>query len=204
MIDIKEINKTIIYIKSYIVKRFNNNFEPFEYIDELFKRIAFVLSQWSGDTYIGEEKEENIKKLFQEFFITLISLVNCFNENKTKCLRQEIEFLKSIKYKGTIYRVLGYSNCLDKNKNKNIIPKYNDIYVSWSKNKDNSYLDSKLYGKKTRLIAVIDKDKFGIDLENFEEFIENIYDEKFYISRGNEREVVFPTLKECVKEVIYE
>lgn len=204
MLDVNEINRTIIYLKCYITKRFNKDFDPFEFIDELFERIAFVLIQWSGDTYVGEEKTENIKKIFQDFFITLVDLVNLFDKNKEKCLKQEIDFSKNIKYKGTIYRILGYSNCLDRNKNKSIIPKYNDIYVSWSKNKDNSYLESKLYGKKTRLTAVIDKDKFGIDLEKIEEFIETIYDENLYISRGNEREVVFPTLEECVKEVIYE
>ena len=59
-------------------------------------------------------------------------------------------------------------------------------------------------GKKTKLIAVIDEGSFGIDLENYDDFINNIFNDNFYISRGNEREVVFPTLKKNIEEVIYE
>ena len=113
----------------------------------------------------------------------------------------EKEFLKNIKYNGKLYRYLGNGNPI--NKKKIIEPIYNDIYVSWSKEEKNSYIESKLYGKMILLYCDTSNKHFGIDLERFQEFYNKTFKESFYISRGNEREVVFPTIKETIYDIKY-
>lgn len=204
MIDLEEITKTTIYIKCYKLKRFTKNFEYLDFFNELLERIASVLYKWSGYTYVGIIKDNITINVFQEFFITLCDLIDFFDNSKAYISKLEKDFIKSIKYTGIIYRVLGYGNSQDKNKNKRIIPYYNTIFVSWSKNENNIYLDTKLYGKKTKIKAYIENNSYGLDLENFQHFINNQFDCYLNISKGNEREVIFPTLKEHITEITYE
>ena len=100
------------------------------------------------------------------------------------------KFANDTLYHGTIYRYLGH--CLENEIYDNIVePEYNDIYVSWSKNPTNSYIESKLYGTKTLLTCKIENNYYGIDLE------------AFCVVRGNEAEVVFPTIKETITNIEY-
>lgn len=79
----------------------------------------------------------------------------------------------------------------------------NDIFVSWSKNKEISYIESKLYGCMTRLYCNIPPNMVGFDLEGFQEFYNNKFASKIWIARGEEREVVFPTIKEMIYRIEY-
>ena len=204
MINFEEIKNTIIYIECYKIKRFSKDFNCLDFFPELLERIADVLSQWSGKTYVGFVKDNITSDVFQVFFISLCDLIKFLEKNKDCIMKLESDFINSIKYNGIIYRILGYGDCHDKNKNKSIIPDYNSIFVSWSKNNDIAYLNTKLYGKKTKMKAYIDNDTYGIDLENFQNFINNEFQKQWSISKGEEREVVFPTLEEYITEIKYE
>ena len=80
---------------------------------------------------------------------------------------------------------------MEENANKRVEPQYNNIYVSWSKQPQNHYIENKLYGTMTLLTCKVDEPYYGIDLE------------AFGVVRGQEAEVVFPTIKETITEVKY-
>ena len=196
-------NTDIIEVTQYI-KYYIDNYSIIEndrinLFEELCLHIACVLQEWSGNTYVGIEKEKVKKNIFQNFFILLNDLINYLTKNKTSSL--ESEFLKYIKYNGKLYRYLGNGDSIYKK--MSVKPIYNDIYVSWSKEERNSYIESKLYGKITLLYCDTSNKHFGIDLEGFQEFYNKTFKESFYISRGNEREVVFPTIKETIYDIKY-
>lgn len=107
--------------------------------------------------------------------------------NRNPC---ENKVAEALLYQGKIYRYLGYGISSNRKK-KAIEPNYDGIYVSWSKEPKNGYIESKLYGEMTWIEAEIKSPYFGIDLENMG------------ISRGKEREVVFPTLKDCITNIKY-
>ena len=44
---------------------------------------------------------------------------------------------------------------------------------------------------------------FGIDLEGVEAAFFSLANERNYLTKSNEHEVVFPTIKECITEVKY-
>lgn len=187
------------YIKYYIDNYSMIENERINLFEELCFHIASVLHEWSGNTYVGIKKEKTKKNIFQNFFILLNDLINYLDKNKTSSL--ESKFLKYIKYNGKLYRYLGNGNFI--NKKKIIKPIYNGIYVSWSKEEKNSYIESKLYGKMTLLYCETSSKLFGIDLEGFQWFYNKTFNNNFYISRGNEREVVFPTIKETIYDIKY-
>lgn len=194
-----DIIKVTQYIKYYIDNHSIIENEHMNLFEELCLRIACVLQEWSGNTYVGIEKEKVKKNIFQNFFILLNDLINYLTKNKISSL--ESEFLKYIKYNGKLYRYLGNGNSIDKK--MSVKPSYNGIYVSWSKEERNSYIESKLYGKMTLLYCDTSNKHFGIDLEGFQEFYNKTFNDNFYISRGNEREVVFPTIKETIYDIKY-
>ena len=68
---------------------------------------------------------------------------------------------------------------------------YNNIYVLWSKQPQNHYIENKLYGTMTLLTCKVDEPYYGIDLE------------VFGVVRGQEAEVVFQTIKETITEIRY-
>lgn len=199
-----EIEKTSMYIKYYCSKRFIEKMNHLQLFSELLEYIAYSMYNWSSNTYVGIRKEEKEQKIYQDFFEQVCFLIDTLENNKENNISLENEFLHSIKYNGKIYRYLGYGNPKDKNRNKHVVPQYNNIYVSWSKNENNSYLDTKLYGKKTKIKAYINNNAYGLDLEEFQNFINNKFEHQLLISKGQEREVVFPTLEEYIKEIIYE
>lgn len=150
------------------------------------KNICDTLSYWTGNTYVGCRKEKSLEKAFQHFFEELYDfLLFCKNIDNPVLNK----FANDSLYKGTLYRYLGHGN--SKSANQAVIPEYNDIYVSWSKSPDNTYLQSKLYGIKTLLTCECDDTHYGIDLECFG------------VSLNSEQEVVFPTLKDKITNIEY-
>ena len=97
-----DIIKVTQYIKYYIDNYSIIENEHINLFEELCLHIAYVLQEWSGNTYVGIEKEKVKKNIFQNFFILLNDLINYLTKNKTSSL--ENEFLKSIKYNGKLYR----------------------------------------------------------------------------------------------------
>lgn len=187
------------HIKNYIDRNFISESECTNSFKNLCIEVAHILREWSGNTFLGIEKEKVRKKVFQAFFIQLNNLINYLTKNEISSL--ESKFLNHIKYKGKLYRYLGYGNPIAK---KIIIkPKYDNIFVSWSKEEKNTYIESKLYGKMTLLYCNTSDKYFGIDLEGFQEFYNIIFKDNLYISRGNEREVVFPTIEETIYDIKY-
>lgn len=162
-------------------------------LNTLFSNIINALAYWTGNTYVGQPKEKELEKVYQTFFKLLLELL-IFIKDSPEFTNEHKEKINSVLYQGNIYRYLGYSSeeyhYLD-NKEQFVEPNYNGIYVSWSKNESNSYIESKLLGPITKLKCCINEDMFGIDLE------------AFGVSHGNEKEVVFPTLEKCITEIQY-
>lgn len=183
--DIPEIVKAVDEATNNISVYYDSTDNSANALENLYEDIREVCNFWTGKTYVGDRKDDEIVQVFQNFFETLMKLLLKMKDSKKNC---ESKFAKAILYQGKVYRYLGY--CSSRNiKKKPIQPKYNEIYVSWSKEPTNSYIESKLYGKITWLEAEIKPPYFGIDLE------------KMGVSKGNEREVVFPTLKDCVTKI---
>lgn len=135
--------------------------------------IKRVMSFWIN-LEIGQKKEKVLNDSFQSFYSNLLKLI--IKKRKFKYL-----------YQGTIYRYLGNFPNSDNLLNK---VEYNNIYASWSKNKNViKCLDYKLHAPYIKLTAVICNDNYGIDLE------------KFGIYKNNEQEVVFSTIKDTIKKI---
>lgn len=154
---------------------------------DLMINIKTVLQNWTGNTYIGHNKERVLKDAFQQFFQSLYSLILHYRYVDNKLIK---EFADHALYKGTLYRYLGQdSDSYHENKTR-IAPIYNNIWVSWSKNKENLYIENKLYGTITRLTCNTDI-ILGIDLT------------AFGASLRGEDEVVYPTIEATIDEVEY-
>ncbi len=159
------------------------------HFDNYLEDIKRTLNYWVGYTHIGEKKTESVKNAYQKFFVTLYDLLiagkNCKN---TKFKRLS----KAALYQGRVYRYLGHGeSCNDEEElNEVVLPEYNDIYVSWSKNRNSSSVKYKLYGTKVLLICDIKEPYYGIDFE------------AFGIRKNDEQEVVFPTIQDTIIECI--
>ncbi|MBD5545267.1 MAG: hypothetical protein HDR01_13800 [Lachnospiraceae bacterium] len=186
-------------IDNYIFSRKEMEYSKEKFID-LCVGICYVFNIWTGQTWVGDRKEKDISDAFQNFFVFLYKLVCSINDNKNYSAYDERFFAKFISYTGKVYRYLGKNNSQEQ---EVVVPVYNDIYVSWSKLPHSSYIESKLYGTMTWMAANIQSPYFGIDLEGFEKILIRLTNEKCKVTRGNEREVVFPTFKECIMEVRY-
>ena len=159
-------------------------------IKRLWNNIQTSLRLWVGNTYVGEQKEKKLQKAFQSFFIGLNDfLVFCHSDINVAYPHLK-QWAHKILYRGTVYRYLGYNAPVEES-NRPIEVQYDGIYVSWSKEPENNYLTSKLYGVVTFLKCEISEPYYGIDLE------------AFGVSRGKEREVVFPTLKDSIVTIEY-
>lgn len=181
---ISKVNKATANIKGYIK---NNNHNTKEDLEHVLSYVKVACDYWTGKTYVGQRKREDLKNAYQDFFSALMEILLLCKANRSL---YENKAAKKYLYQGKIYRYLGYNSpytC----KQKAIKPEYDGVYVSWSKEPKNSYLESKLYGKITWIEAEIKSPYFGIDLDAMNS------------SRGNEKEVVFPTLKDCVTKVEY-
>ena len=155
-------------------------------MEVLKKNIKNVLYIWTGHTYIGCEKSPILKNAFQTFFQNLyMLLIQC----KTTANNKLRKFAKKALYQGTLYRYLGYGD--SNNENCRINPECNNIWVSWSKNKHNIYIASKLYGIVTHITCHTSQSLYGIDLS------------AFGILKTNEDEVVYPTITEQIDKIDY-
>lgn len=146
-----------------------------------------TLSYWTGKTYVGIKKEKSLQKAFQGFFEQLYSFILVCKDHESPMLR---DFADGALYRGTLYRYLG-RGCVEEIVSNAIEPEYNNIYVSWSKREKIPYIEDKLYGTMTLLTCKIDEPYYGIELE------------AFGVGRGQEAEVVFPTIAETVTEIRY-
>lgn len=164
----------------------------------LFSNIIHAVNYWTGSTYVGSKKKPGLEKAYQAFFKALYDFILSFRTMDKPIFH---ECADMILYQGTVYRYLGHHSG-DENKEK-IEPTYNDIYVSWSKEPENSHIESKLYGTMTWMSADIQEPFYGIDLEGLEEAIYQLVGIECSLTRGNEREVVFPTVEECITEIKY-
>lgn len=179
-----EVDKVTNNIKNYIK---NNNRNKKEFFIQVLSDVEEVCNCWTGKTYVGQSKSQDLKNAYQDFFSALMEMLLLCKANRSL---YENKAAKKYLYQGKIYRYLGYNSpytC----KQKAIKPEYDGVYVSWSKEPKNSYLESKLYEKITWIEAEIKSPYFGIDLDAMNS------------SRGKEKEVVFPTLKDCVTKVEY-
>lgn len=153
----------------------------------LKRNITDVLSYWTGNTYVGMKKKVELSQAFQLFFFSLYDWLLLLEESSDK---KYSSFANEALYQGKLYRYLGHG---DSNEDvySRVEPQYNNIFVSWSKEEKSSYIEGKLYGTMTILTCELVKDYRGIDLEAFNS------------SRGNEREVVFPTIQSTIIDVRY-
>lgn len=151
---------------------------------ELIEDVQAVCDFWTRNTYVGVPKETAEKEAFQKFFSELMQLLLEMKKSGTIFERR---IAANMLYTGKVYRYLG-----NKFQPEKIVkPSYDNIYVSWSKHPQNDYIESKLGGNIAWLSCEITAPRYGIDLEAIKS------------SRGNEAEVVFPTIKECVTEIRY-
>ena len=160
---------------------FNEDFSVF--LDNVYETLKY----WTGHTYIGQEKDKALQKAYQTFFEALYKFLFICREFGNPMLKS---FSDEVLYRGSLYRYLGKGS-VEENTDKRIEPQYDNIYVSWSKQPKNYYIESKLYGTMTLLTCKIDEPYYGIDLE------------AFGVVRGEEAEVVFPTIKETITEIRY-
>lgn len=179
-----EVDKVTNNIKNYIK---NNNQNTKEFFIQVLSEVEEVCNCWTGKTYVGQSKRQDLKNAYQDFFSNLMKMLLLCKTNNNQC---ENAAAKALLYQGKVYRYLGYGFSSSRKK-KVIKPDYDSVYVSWSKEPKNGYIESKLYGEMTWIEAEIKSPYFGIDLENMG------------ISRGKEREVVFPTLKDCITNIKY-
>ena len=163
----------------------NGNMFSARSMNTLYNNIVEVLLNWTGNTYVGCIKEDILKYAYQEFFETLYEfLINC-----RRLPEKELQnFANDVLYRGPLYRYLGHGNT--ENCDVQIEPEYNDIWVSWSKTDKNFYIESKLYGKYTKLSGHTGT-IYGIDLT------------AFGVSKCEEKEVVYPTIKNCIDKIEY-
>lgn len=170
------------------IRDIRRNVVMFKRLRMLEYNIRAALSWWTGYTYVGVEKDARLKQSFQYFYESLYSFLLACRDSDIDVL---CYFASKVLYQGVVYRYLGYPNnsVLRKPELKKV--EYDGIFVSWSKNAAVPYLESKLRGTLTRVTCNISGDKYGIDLT------------ALGVSRGDEAEVVFPTLKECVIKVEY-
>lgn len=154
---------------------------------DVIENIVNVCRFWTKNTYVGRKKELKVQEAFQKFFEKFMELILTIRDGKIECNEECRKAYSSLLYTGVVYRKLGHGDaesCEDE-----IKPEYNNIYVSWNKERDNAYLDSKLYGPVTLLIAEITEPYYGIDLE------------ELGVCTGEEKEVVFPMYKESIKNI---
>ena len=182
----------------YINIRKQNGYDS-ELFSDICYYIADALCYWTGKTYVGCQKEKSLQELYQDFFLSLCSLIDYLSmENEIHA--SEKDMIDNFVFTGTVYRYLGKAGAKNR---KHIIPQYNDTYVSWSKNPQSNYIESKLYGKCTWMRCEIRFPMYGIDIEGFHCFFNKTFGECILIAKGTEREVVFPTIEKYITEIKY-
>ncbi len=153
-------------------------------LENLIYDIGEVCDFWTGQTYIGVPKNKKIKKTFQSFFTELMKLLLNMKKSEEDF---EIKVAYTMLFRGTVYRYLGRHEFTK----KKVVPKFDNIYVSWSQCAENDYILSKFYSPITFMACEIQSPYYGINLD------------AIGCSRGEEHEIVFPTIKKLVKEIKY-
>lgn len=183
---VEKINEVTLQIsQAMVLLEKHGNYVQMIY--DLFDNLESTLDYWTGNTYVGIEKEEELKNAYQGLFECLFRFVLLCQKVSDPVLN---DFAKSVLFQGTVYRYLGHG-FHDESITQRIIPRYDGIFVSWSKVPQNTYLENKLYGTITKLTCLIDNEYYGIDLE------------PFGVVRGDESEVVFPTIEQTIKSIEY-
>lgn len=195
--ELQFIERTTYGLQWYVSQRGKQEFDR-EIFEDMIRHIMAVLSKWTGETWIGHKKDKRTETVFQNFFETLVGLIGYINFFEKMISDTEKEFANMTVYNGVLYRYLG--SCSPCNK-ESVEIEYNNIYVSWSKNDLNDYIESKLYGPLLWIKAQTAPFEFAIDLEGVDKFYQKITGENKGVVRGNEREVVYPTKRDCILEV---
>lgn len=180
--DDKDNVSKILNIASQIENVLQDGFASEDEARTLTENTCGVLKFWTGNTYVGVQKEEQLSNAFQQFFNALYKI--CDSE---LCNHN---FL----YEGELYRLIGH--CDSRNCDSAVTPQYNGMWASWSKEdvRNIDTISSKLYGTKTFIKAHTGKIK-GIDINAF-----GINDKN---PKYREQEVVFPMIKEQIDDVVY-
>lgn len=183
----EEIAEAINEQTKSILNYMEQNKDSFTKLNDLIGEIYRVCDFWVGGTYVGRKKDERVKVAFQNFFEAFYKLLLYLKERDTLFYK---DFAERILYRGKVYRYLG-DGVPGQSSRKRVNVQYNNTYVSWSKLKKIPYIEEKLYGEITWLAAEIKSPYYGIDLE------------EFGCSRPHEKEVVFPTIEDCVTKIKY-
>ena len=167
------------------------NYNDIKKLSELISDWETVISCWTGKTYIGAAKDIDLANAYHIFFSAMMEKLILFKNSKHI---RERDVANRFLYQGTVYRYLGYDcdtyHQLSKPQ-EFIQPIFDNIYVAWSQNKENNEVEKELYGPKTHLTCEIKGTQYGIQLS------------KAGLSKTNEYEVVFPTIKNCITEIKY-
>lgn len=190
----------VLYVKKYMNNRFEHGFVMDDFL-EIIGGMDTVLLSWTGNTYVGRKKDADIERYYQDFFVVIYELLMFCDRESKRLSEKETDLAKKVLFQGIVYRYLGKCDSRNYRRKEIVLPEYNDVYVSWSKSERNSYIESKLYGPMTLMKAEIHNDFYGIDIHGFEEWCQEWLGDSSFITRGDEKEVVFPTIKDCVIEV---
>lgn len=195
--ELQFIEKTTCGLQKYISQRRKEGYDS-TLFEDMLSYVMEVLNKWTGETWVGQRKDKSTEKVFQNFFEILSNLIEYIDLFDKMMADEEKEFARMTMYNGIIYRYLGSDTVGNKN---SVEIEYNDIYVSWSKNNQNDYIESKLYGPQLWIKAHTSPFDYAIDLEGIDKFYQKITGENRGVVKGNEREVVYPTRKECILEI---
>ena len=202
MIDIQKLLEYKKDVNRYMRERLQCGFKQDSLI-EICAGINDILVDWTGNTYVGRKKEKEVEKTYQVFFELMHEFIEFCFINSEKINEMESSLADYVIYTGTVYRYLGIADFRNYQKKLKVEPEYNEIFVSWSKSEKNLYIESKLSGPMTWMKAEIEKPEFGIDIHGFERWCERWFGGFEVITRGEEKEVVFPTLKKNILEIKY-
>lgn len=191
--DIDENAKEIYRVSNQICS-INNKVNRFgsiwlcEINDEiLMLNVRKVINQWTRHTSVGVKKNPKLQKSFQSFYKHLYEFLLLMNDIEESGYH---DLAKASLYQGKLFRYIGSGSSFNR-ADKRIEPEYNDIYVSWSKKRKNTYFEQKLYGIITLLTCNVESPNYGIDLT------------PFGVACDGEDEVVFPTIKDTLEEIEY-
>lgn len=184
--NVKEIYRVTDQIRN-IGKRLKINDVTYDAFQTLYRNICVTLNFWTGHTYVGQRKQSQVQKAFQLLFEALYAFLLICRDLDNSTLQ---DLANESLYRGVVYRYLGHGS-VKENIYSKVEPQYNDIFVSWSKQPQNHYIESKLYGTMTLLTCEVSEPHYGIDLNAFD------------VVRGEETEVIFPTLADAITNIEY-
>ena len=189
----------VAFVKKYIDVRLTQGFIKNDLLN-ICVGMDRVLLEWTGNTYVGRRKEKETEQWYQKFFVSIHDFLKFCADNSHELSEMERSIAEKMMYRGSVYRYLGKCDSRNIRKKEIVYPEYNDVFVSWSKSETNYYILSKLYGPRTWMKAEIKEPYFGIDIHGFELWCREWFGDSSFITRGEEKEVVFPTIKELSVE----